>query len=329
MFLLFLFSCISDQMLTNKIVEERYIYDTAYVEVIVEVEKEVIVEVEVEVEKEVEVEVEVPEQYPVWSQTYIQPTHGNGVDILWVIDPSGSMVAHHSQVLLGIQQMLLALPTNVNWRLEIIPGDPNHAYGLSSFPVLPGDSFSVVSSHLSNNITGHYEKGFDSVKKYVQNNADAQNWMRPDAALLIVFVSDEDDQSSISSYEFITWASIVRSEVFVASIVNVDAASSLCTGYYSSIDIGTNYMDVTNHFGGPIIDICDTDWSSGVSQVAQQVQLIEEIVLDFVPVSSSHIEVFVDNVLYPDWTWDEPNNKIIFSATPPEGSMITVSYNYL
>ena len=46
--LLFFVSCLSDHMLTNKIVEERYIYDTAYVEVIIEVEKEVVVEVEVD-----------------------------------------------------------------------------------------------------------------------------------------------------------------------------------------------------------------------------------------------------------------------------------------
>ena len=78
--LLFLISCLSEHMLTNKIVEERIIYDTAYVEVIVEVEKEV----------EVEVEVIIEEEYPVWSQTYVQPSHGNGVDILWVVDPSGS-----------------------------------------------------------------------------------------------------------------------------------------------------------------------------------------------------------------------------------------------
>ena len=107
--LLFLISCMSDNALTNKIVEERVIYDTAYVEVIVEVEKEV--------------EVEVPENYPLWSQTYVQPTTGNGVDILWVVDPSGSMSMNWPQVVLGVEQMMLALPVDVNWRLEIIPTD--------------------------------------------------------------------------------------------------------------------------------------------------------------------------------------------------------------
>ena len=321
--LLFLISCMSDHVLTNKIVEERYIYDTAYVEVVVEVEKEVIVEVEVEVE------VEVPEEYPVWSQTYIQPSHGDGVDILWVIDPSGSMSAHHAAVLLGIEQMLLALPSNVNWRLDIIPADPFRAQNLVSFPILPGDSFSVVQNNLQSNISGHWEKGFDSVFMYMHNNTYAQNWMRPDAALLVVFVSDENDQSGHTVQDFINWLSVVRNEVFIASIVNVDPSVSVCPGYYNPIEIGLKYMDLTNYFGGQIIDICSPDWSSGVSQVAQQVQLIEAVPLDFTPVSVDHIEVFVDNVLYPDWTWDEPSNSIIFTVTPPEDSIITISYNYL
>ena len=70
--LLFLVSCLSDHILTNKIVEERVYYDTAYVEVIIEVEKEV------------EVEILVPEEFPIWSQSYVQPSLGNGVDILWL-----------------------------------------------------------------------------------------------------------------------------------------------------------------------------------------------------------------------------------------------------
>ena len=98
--LLFLISCLSDHILTNKIIEERILYDTAYVEVIVEVEKEV------------EVEIIVEEEYPVWAQSYIQPSLGNGVDILWVVDPSGSMMNNWAQVALGVEQMLIGV-----WKL--------------------------------------------------------------------------------------------------------------------------------------------------------------------------------------------------------------------
>ena len=315
--LLFLISCLSDHYLTNKIVEERIIYDTAYVEVIVEVEKEV------------EVEVIIEEEYPVWAQTYIQPSLGNGVDILWVVDPSGSMMNNWAQVVLGVEQMMLALPTNVNWRLEIIPTDQNRAKTLQSFPILPGDSLQTAQDHLQNNVVGHYEKGMDAVKDYMTQNQDALQWMRHDVALLIIFVSDENDSSGQTPTQFIQWVQYQRAEVYVTSIVNVVPTNSLCPTQYSQWDIGSDYMDVANHFSGIVIDICEVDWTSGVTQAAQQVHLIDEIQLDYVPVDIDHIEVLVDNVVWNDWTWDQTSNKIIFSVMPPEGSVITVSYNYL
>ena len=316
--LLFLVSCLSDHILTNKIIEERILYDTAYVEVVVEIEKEV------------EVEVIIEEEYPVWAQTYMQPSLGNGVDILWVVDPSGSMMNDWAQVVLGVEQMMLALPTNINWRLEIIPTDHNRAKTLQSFPILPGDSLQTAQDHLQNNVVGHYEKGADAVKDYIQYNTDAHQWMRPDVALLIIFVSDENDSSGQTSAQFINWVSYQRPEVFVTSIVNVDPLISLCPSQFNhNLDVGLDYMDVTNHFYGTVIDICEPDWTSGVAQAAQQVQFIDEVHLDYTPVDIDHIEVFVDNVLWTDWSWDQANNKIVFSIRPPEGSIITVSYNYL
>ena len=315
--LLFLVSCLSEQMLTNKIIEERIIYDTAYVEVIIEVETEV------------EIEIEVPVSYPLWSQTYLQPSLGNGVDILWVVDPSGSMIGNWPQVVLGVEQMMLALPINVNWRLEIIPTDQIYARSLNSFPILPGDSLQVAQDHLTYNVNGYSEKGMDAVKTYIQYNSDAHNWMRPEVALLIVFVSDENDSSGQGVSTFTTWLGNLRSEVFVTSVTNVSQATSLCPTEFSISDIGYKYMSIASQFGGITIDICDPDWSAGVAQAAHQVSLIEEVQLDYLPVDIDHIEVLVDNLLWNDWTWDIPNNKILFTVLPPEGSIITVSYNYL
>ena len=316
--LLFLVSCLSDHILTNKIVEERVYYDTAYVEVIIEVEKEV------------EVEILVPEEYPVWSQSYVQPSLGNGVDILWVVDPSGSMNGNWAQVVLGVEQMMLALPTNIAWRLEIISADAYRAKRLESFPILPGDSILVAQQHLQNNVTGYTEEGFDAVKEYLSYNADAHQWLRPNVSLLIVFVSDENDYSTQSVAQFTSWITYQRPQVFVASIVNVDPIISLCPHDFNpNLDIGLKYIAASNYFNGDVIDICTPDWSTGVAQALQQVHLIDEIQLDYTPVDIDHIEVLVDNAIWTDWSWDEPNNKIVFTTIPPEGSIISVSYNYL
>ena len=81
-------------------------------------------------------------------------------------------------------------------------------------------------------------------------------------------------------------------------------------------------------FGGVVIDICSDDWTQGVAQASSQLQLVEEIKLDHVPVSDQHIEVFVDGIIWPDWTYDSATNFLTFTVIPPEESLIEVVYNY-
>ena len=67
----------------------------------------------------------------------------------------------------------------------------------------------------------------------------AASWMREDASLLIVFVSDEEEQSTSmfpAVSEFTDWLDEKRSSVFVASIVNHDPAISTCNS--SPINVG-------------------------------------------------------------------------------------------
>ena len=92
---------------------------------IVAPEKEVIVEVEKEVIVEVEKEVEVP-LGDVWVDSFSQPNSLNGVDIVWVIDRSGSMHDDEPRIIAGIEAMLNNLPPS-GWRLNIISADPSKA----------------------------------------------------------------------------------------------------------------------------------------------------------------------------------------------------------
>ena len=70
---------------------------------------------------------EVPvETYPqLWVDSFIQPDETDGYDILWVIDRSGSMNNHDTQLLLGLEEMLTSLPITTSWRLGIISADPD------------------------------------------------------------------------------------------------------------------------------------------------------------------------------------------------------------
>ena len=234
----------------------------------------------------------------------------------------------------GVAQMMAALPTNVFWRLEIISTDYLVATNMSSFPLLPGDSAADAQASLNNNISGHREGGLEAVYHFMTSNTDALQWMRHDAALLVVFVSDENDYSYPgtqvnSPTSFISWIQAIRETVYVTAIVNQGVTVSECPGQFNpSLDVGLKYMDVANYFGGVIVDICAEDWTSGVAQASNQLQLVEELKLDYVPVSDAHIEVFVDGAIWTDWTYDLTTNIITFTVIPPEESLIEVVYNY-
>lgn len=266
----------------------------------------------------------------IWVDSFTQPFSVNGVDILWVIDTSGSMNRYDANLMLGIDAMLSALPPS-GWRLAMTSNDPNRAAVEQQFPLVPGDDILDAEAMYDAMGRGGLEEGFDAAYEYIVNNPYANTWMRSDAALLIVFVSDEEDQSDNhfpAVNDFISWYSMQRAgSVFLSSIVNVTAADSVCDWSVSAIDIGDRYMDATNFFGGVIVDICSDDWSPGVADASAQIEPHESWPLTERPIESS-IRVFVDTMLQPDtdWTYNSATNSVEFLVVPPGGSLVEIGY---
>jgi hypothetical protein len=318
---LLILSC-NDNLLSKHTIEEKYIYPSYY-DVWVETDT-AIIEVEVYVE-------DTSEPDPIWVDSFIQPSATAGVDIIWVIDPSGSMNVHKTRVLQGIEDMLNALP-QVNWRLAIISADQNVAAQDSDFPLLPGDSVGDAQSMYTSSVVGHYEAGMYAIYNYIENNSFSSNWLREDASLLIVFVSDEEDQSTSQfpvASDFTDWLDGQRDSVYVASIVNFEQAQSQCTTV-NPIYVGYRYMDVAQYYNGQVLDICSTDWSAGVIDAANGAVPYTEYPLSEVPADYNYITVFVDGVVYHDayWDYNPVGNKIEFILGPPGGALVEIAYYY-
>jgi len=299
---------------------------------LVEIEVPVEVIVEVPVEVIVEVLVEVPgEGGEVWIDSFDQPYTIDGVDIVWLIDKSGSMYSHAQSVVDGIEAMMLALPPS-GWRLGITTTAWQNASNTQVFPLVPGDS--VQDAWDAYNSTGSYglEAGFDALYAYLVENSYNQSWLRPDAGLLVVFVSDEEEQSSrdfastnAGLLDFINWYGNQRPSVFVASIINLPAPESLCNTNPHSTYIGQRYIDATNAFGGVVVDICAKDWAPGVQAATTQVEPYEEWELSYIPIEDTLI-VFVDSVEFVDWAYNSFTNSVEFITVPPEGSHVEIGY---
>ena len=295
-----------------------------------EVETEIIYEtIYEEIEVPVYIEVEVPaDPGLIWIDSFIQPMSVDGVDILWIIDTSGSMSRYDAELLAGIQAMLLALPES-GWRLAMMSNDPSYASIEAQFPLVPGDDIVDAENMYYNIGRGHREEGFDSAYEYIINNAYAQTWLRHDAALLVVFVSDEEDQSddhfpTVSN--FISWYQGLRSgSAFLSSIINLDPAESLCNT--NSYNNGDRYIEATNYFSGVIVDICSTDWSAGVADAATRLEPHESIQLTHEPIEES-IRVFINGALNYDWYYSSTDNTIYFTIIPGGDDLVEVGYRY-
>ena len=224
---------------------------TGKTETIVKTETVVVTEtVTEEIEVPVYIEVEVPVYIDtgfddpglIWVDSFTQPNTVDGIDILWVIDTSGSMHRFDAQLMAGIGTMLGALPLT-SWRLVMMSNDPSKAVLESQFPLVPGDDVLDAEAMYATMSRGGREEGFDSVYEYMITNPYSSTWMRPDAGLLVVFVSDEEEQSDdhfTDVSDFISWYRSLRGgSVFVASIVNHDMSESLCD-FCSGLRLGSS-----------------------------------------------------------------------------------------
>ena len=285
-------------------------------------------EVEVPVYIETEVPVGTPtEEVEVWVDAFVQVRAVDGVDIVWVIDTSGSMGSYQTQLLNGIETMMNSLPAT-GWRLVMISTDPDEVITESQFPLVPGDDITDAEDMYDMMQRGSDEDGFDSIHAYIETNPYAASWMRPDAALLVVFVSDEDDQSSILSNapDFANWYASRRfGNVFLASIVMQREDESTCEGPSYGSSPGIEYMTATSLLFGTIVDICAEDWSPGVTDATTQIEPYEYIELSHMPVKET-IRVFVDGSLYNDWIYVESTNTVDFLTIPPGGSLVEAAY---
>ena len=323
-FLISLMSCTQDYaVITSGEPEKIYVTETETVTVVEEVE------VEVEVPVYIEVEVE-GDPGDIWIDSFIQARTVDGIDILWVIDTSGSMHMYDTQLLAGIEIMLAALP-DAGWRLVMIPNDPDQAVMESQFPLVPGDDIVDAEAMYSIMRRGPYEEGFDAVYRYVIENPYASTWMRADAGLLVVFLSDEEEQSTAvypTVPDFTSWYSSLRGgSVWMASIVNLHSSISLCAWPPADRDVGERYMEATNVYAGTITDICADDWSAGVADAAASVVPREKLALSKEAIPES-IRVFIDGALNTDWFYHTTDNTVYFTTLPSGVSLVEIGYRY-
>jgi hypothetical protein len=265
----------------------------------------------------------------IWIDSFTQIASYEDIDILWVLDGSCSMFAHESSILRGIEQMMNVMPSDVNWRLKMITGGgTSYITQPTTFPLTRGDDINDALNMYNQLPSDGRERGFDAVYNYITSDTYAQTWMRKSAALLVMFVSDEKEQSMMTAAEFVIWYDFLRAEKFLSFIGNVYPEDTVCPYVPHAAMIGVKYMDAVNYFSGTIVDICELDWASGVNDVAQKMEPIKEIELTHIPYKDT-IVVFIngEKIENLEWTYNALSNAVEFNSYPEEAALVEVGYS--
>lgn len=92
--------------------------------------------------------------------------------------------------------------------------------------------------------------------------------------------------------------------------------------------IGDRYMEATNFFGGVIVDICEEDWSAGVTDATSNIEPFEKIELTYVPVHEETMRVFINGALNWDWHYQSSDNAVYFTIIPAAHDHVEIAYHY-
>jgi len=286
------------------------------------------------------------------------------VDILFVIDNSGSMSDKQRAVAAGCEQfMRYAIQQGIDFHIGVTTTGitrsvggwtdcPGGAYGGEAgrlFPVnrqrarwvtssMP-DAAQVFAENVQVGTCHWLEQGLEAAYRALTSplvdNIDHPNtelpldgnlgFYRPEARLSVVIISDEDDQSDRSTSFYSAFFRGLKGPGREHE-VSVNVVVGKGCGF--AAEEGLRYMDVARATSGMIEPICTSDWGKALGRLAEQ-SFGYTLRFPLAAVPEGTPRVRVDGVeVHTGWTYVEDENAVVFTedGAPPPGSLVEITY---
>jgi hypothetical protein len=271
------------------------------------------------------------------TENFIQKAEASKLDILWVVDNSGSMANEQADLINNFDIFIQDFITsNSDFKMAITTTDPRDAYkGL----MVPGCVEKLNSQAAQTNqaqfmldfkeLVNVGTKGSGNEQGLIAVNSFHQRYptyFRPDAYLAIVYISDEQDSSPGSPDDYLAFLLGLKSSpglVKAYSIVDKflkNTGSGVTTGFdrYGFISSSTNGViaDITSNFAGTL-----------ATMSSDLILLLDSIPLAGNPKMGT-LKVYVNDIAVTGFTYDNLTRSIRFSqgSVPVAGAMIKVVY---
>lgn len=276
------------------------------------------------------------------SDSFTQQAGGSKLDILWVIDNSGSMSDEQEALGENFDAFITDFKDKgIDFQMAVTTTDTRSYWAGRSM----GDSMETLTStalaadedkflgdfarNVNVGVTGSgYEKGIKASFAFSNryNQHSSQSWLRDDAYYIIVYMSDEEDQSEASVQAYLNAIRGMKSNI---GLVKAYSIVQMVDSYQNgAISLGyQRYKEMSDSTNGEVADIRDDFYMTLLNMGEQIAQLSEQFPLSTRPYNADSIEVTVDGVVSQDWVYVASNNSIKFNTAPAEGAVITVSYD--
>jgi hypothetical protein len=255
------------------------------------------------------------------------------VDVLFVVDNSCSMSEDQAALAINAAAFITTLDTSgADYRLATITTDNPDFRGPILYPGYPDIIAEFETQLVAGTMGDAYEKGLEMAYLSTEPGGDAEPggaFQRRDAVLSIVFVSDEDDYSTLSvATHYVPWFQGLKTstdKVVLHSVADDPYDATYCGGS------GFRYHEATTATGGIFSSICTADWATDLESLADG-SLIPN--LDFplteIPLPET-IEVIVNGTPYLlGWSYDSISNAVVFTEieAPEAGDLVEIIYGY-
>ena len=289
---------------------------------------------------------------PATSQNFAASiTYNNKVDIVLMMDNSSSMIQYQNKFSSQVSAMVNNLnSTGLDYHIAVVTTDMrtggnggkfigSPAYVSNSTPNL----VSTLQSHIAvGQLGSDLERGLDSVRAALQPAYLAgagRGFLRDDALLAIVILTNEDDYSSDSTSSYEDFFDMLKpnfnnsTKGWILNFVGVVSLTAACSTTADYKEPGLRYMELADYTGGVKASVCDSSLAAAISNVhVRIVEILSEYPLKSVP-NISTISVSLNGVSVPHdatngWTYDSVANTIHFHGSYQPGVSDNVQVHY-
>ena len=266
------------------------------------------------------------------TQTYYQEEIPV-LDVLWVIDNSGSMNRFQTNLSGNIGSFMSAfVATGADYNMAVISTDDWYLGPIIT--PYTADPEGDLAAQVMMGVGGSgMEKGIEMAAESLKSSAAAGPggaFFREAAKLVVIFVSDEPDHSVPGWSSYLTFFDSLKpiGDFVPYGVIGDHPAGCTISYPYGNAQFGAGYWDLIDHYGGTWYSICASDWGVQLQDLAGEVTGRRMFVLDESDPIVATIEVTVNSQVTEHWEYDETTNSVVFADghVPDEGQTIDISY---